>query len=150
MKITCRVGIMTIAFLVVMLVFMCAQQKPLRSGEPEVQAKSGVTESHPDVDFSMGCVECHTSMTPAVVTTWDASLHGQANVKCYVCHGDAREEFYPAGNDERCSGCHSAKAVDFVSLPETSCFDCHNGHTLKFHTSESISRVRSRTTGFQQ
>ena len=88
---------------------------------------------HPDVDFSLTCLECHTDMTPAVVDEWQSGMHGEVNVKCYVCHGDGEVEFYPSGSDDGCIGCHSPQEVDFDAVPVSSCYDCHNGHSLKFH-----------------
>jgi len=88
---------------------------------------------HPDVDFSISCVECHQEATPDAVKDWKSSMHGRMNFGCYMCHGDGQEEFYPHPGSERCIGCHSPQEVDFSQLPVKNCFDCHKGHTLKFH-----------------
>ncbi len=100
-------------------------------------AQPGATEQEPQkhmkVDFSQSCTECHTEMTPDVVAVWQESRHGETSVKCYVCHGDGEVEFSANGDDERCSGCHGDKVVDFAKAPGDRCFDCHDGHSLKFH-----------------
>ena len=91
---------------------------------------------HPEVDFSISCVECHTEVTPQVVKDWKGSMHGKMNFGCYMCHGDGQVEFFPKPGSERCIACHSGKAVDFSKTPVKNCFDCHKGHTLKFHSGD--------------
>jgi hypothetical protein len=90
-------------------------------------------DKHPEVDWSIGCAECHEEMTPKVFQEWNESRHGQVNFGCYICHGDGQEVFYKKGKDEGCLGCHAAQEVNYKQLKVKSCFDCHNGHTLKFH-----------------
>lgn len=90
-------------------------------------------EKHPDVDWTLGCQECHSEMTPDIYKDWELSKHGDVNFGCYICHGDGQEAFYPQGSDERCGGCHAGQLVEFEKTKFNSCYDCHNGHTLKFH-----------------
>lgn len=90
-------------------------------------------QKHPDVDFSISCVECHSEVTPDIVKQWRGSKHGMMNFACYMCHGDGKETFYARPKSDRCISCHPAYEVDFSSLPVKSCFGCHGGHTLKFH-----------------
>ncbi len=96
-------------------------------------AGKSAEKKHPDVDFSVSCFECHQEVTPEVAETWSKSMHGQVNIKCFICHGDGQEEFYPKPSDTRCISCHSTKEVDFGKVEATSCFSCHDGHALKFH-----------------
>jgi len=91
------------------------------------------SEKHPDVDWSLGCQECHSERTPEVYNDWYTSRHGMVNFGCYICHGDGQETFYAKGSDAQCGGCHAGQLVSFDSSKFKSCFDCHNGHTLKFH-----------------
>lgn len=88
---------------------------------------------HPEVDFSISCAECHAEETPDAYNDWKSSKHGLMNYGCYLCHGDGEVEFYPSPGTEQCIGCHSAQDVDFEKLPLKNCYDCHKGHTLKFH-----------------
>jgi hypothetical protein len=90
-------------------------------------------DKHPEVDWTLGCAECHEETTPEIFEQWSQSRHGDVGFGCYICHGDGTEEFYSKGNDERCSGCHAEQEVSFENSGMESCFDCHNGHTLKFH-----------------
>ena len=92
-------------------------------------------EKHPDVDWSISCNECHAEMTPEVFKAWENSSHGQVNFGCYICHGDGQEEFHAKGQDDGCQGCHAQQLVDFEKVKAESCFDCHDGHSLKFHNS---------------
>ena len=93
-------------------------------------------EKHPDVDFSVSCVECHTEVTPDVVKDWKSSKHGEMNFGCYMCHGDGQQEFYARPGSQRCISCHPAYEVDFSKTKASNCFDCHQGHTLKFHKTD--------------
>ncbi len=112
-------------FIIAILMFMVLFFANLMAGEKKAK--------HPDVDFSISCVECHQEETPDAVKDWKSSMHGRMNFGCYMCHGDGQEEFYPQPGTERCIGCHSPQEVDFSKLPVKNCFDCHKGHTLKFH-----------------
>lgn len=91
------------------------------------------SDEHPDVDWTIGCQECHADTTPDIFSDWEESRHGIVNFGCYICHGDGQETFYVKGNDAQCSGCHAAQLESFENSKFKSCFDCHNGHTLKFH-----------------
>ena len=90
-------------------------------------------DKHPEVDFSISCVECHTEVTPDIVKDWRGSKHGMMNFGCYMCHGDGVEEFHAKPGTEKCISCHSGQEVNFSKTPVNNCFDCHTGHTLKFH-----------------
>lgn len=90
-------------------------------------------DKHPDVDWTLSCQECHSEMTPDIYKDWELSKHGDVDFGCYICHGDGQETFYPKGTDERCGGCHAGQLVEFEETKFESCYDCHNGHTLKFH-----------------
>lgn len=90
-------------------------------------------EKHPDVDWSLSCQECHTNVTPEIYKHWENSAHGQVGFGCYICHGDGQEEFHPKGQDVGCQGCHAEQLVEFEKTKFSSCYDCHQGHTLKFH-----------------
>lgn len=90
-------------------------------------------DKHPDVDWEIGCQECHAETTPDIYADWEGSKHGMVNFGCFICHGDGQETFYPSGSDKRCGGCHAGQLVEFEKTKFESCFDCHDGHTLKFH-----------------
>ncbi|NOY60235.1 MAG: hypothetical protein GXO75_15095 [Calditrichaeota bacterium] len=94
-------------------------------------------EKHPEVDFSVGCVECHSEVTPEATAEWQHSKHGKFKVGCFVCHGDGEVNFKSKPDDESCISCHSDYEVDWSKSKEKSCFDCHKGHTLKFHQERS-------------
>jgi hypothetical protein len=99
----------------------------------KMQNQFSAKDKHPDVDWSIGCAECHADATPEVFSKWENSRHGKVNFGCYMCHGDGQEQFSAKGNDDSCLGCHSSQEVDFNKSKVKSCFDCHEGHTLKFH-----------------
>jgi hypothetical protein len=95
--------------------------------------ESETKEKHIDVDYTISCMECHVQETPEITKEWKESEHGAMNYGCYMCHGDGEEEFYAKPGTERCISCHSDQDVDFSKVAVNNCFDCHQGHTLKFH-----------------
>jgi hypothetical protein len=103
---------------------------PLIAGDKQQQ-------KHPEVENfeKISCVECHTEVTPDIVKDWKSSKHGKMNFACYMCHGDGIEEFNAVPATDRCISCHSGQ-IDFSNLKQNQCFDCHQGHTLKFHMSK--------------
>lgn len=92
-------------------------------------------KKHPQVpNFkNESCVNCHKEVTPDIVKDWKSSKHGEMNFGCYMCHGDGQQEFYVKPGADRCISCHGDYAVDFSKTKFNNCFDCHQGHTLKFH-----------------
>jgi len=113
---------------IVILAFLLIVAHQLTASDQDKPTK------HPEADFSISCVECHTETTPDIVEEWKSSKHGMMNFACYMCHGDGVEEFWPKPSTDRCTSCHSAQTVEWDKAPVKNCFDCHKGHTLKFHT----------------
>jgi len=98
-----------------------------------ISAFTSEADKHPVVDFSSSCLECHSEETPEVATAWQEGKHGTFQVGCFICHGDGEERFAAKPGDESCITCHSDYELDWDKLQVKSCFDCHQGHTLKFH-----------------
>jgi len=70
------------------------------------------------VAFADDCVDCHSKVTPNIVSDWQLSLHAQNGVTCNVCHGD---------------GHHSAADVANASLPTPeTCAMCHRERVEQF------------------
>jgi len=90
-------------------------------------------EKHAAVDFSISCEECHAENTPEITKDWQDGKHGTFKVGCFICHGDGVERFEAKPGDGSCISCHSDYEVDWSKSKSKSCFDCHDGHTLKFH-----------------
>lgn len=133
-----RMRMLMPAFLIIgfmLLLFACAQNEAMRNAEQSA-APVSATGKHVEVDFSQSCYDCHLNTSPEIVAKWETGKHGQVNVGCFVCHGDGEEEFFAKPQGERCSGCHSAKEVNFAALPVKNCFGCHGGHDLKFHQAD--------------
>ena len=64
------------------------------------------------------CVECHTKITPNIVTDWQLSKHSTNDIGCDGCHGD---------------GHTSAADVDQVTLPTyETCGTCHATQSEQF------------------
>ncbi|MBC8215683.1 MAG: hypothetical protein H8E64_04130 [Candidatus Marinimicrobia bacterium] len=96
---------------------------------PALQVQS--TEIHEDVDFSLGCTECHEEETPDIFEDWAISGHGAMNYGCYICHGDGTIEFYPEPSIDGCTSCHESAAGHLMRVENDGCFECHDGHSLE-------------------
>lgn len=124
-----------------LMVLACAQTENLRSNGTMPAASPASSQAneqtaaqkHPEVEFTVGCYECHTEATPEVAEQWYQSTHGKLNIGCFICHDDGIEEFSPKPTTERCLTCHTRQEVNFAKSEASSCFSCHNGHTLTFH-----------------
>ncbi|KPK81108.1 MAG: cytochrome C [Gemmatimonas sp. SM23_52] len=64
------------------------------------------------------CVDCHSEVTPGIVSDWRLSKHSGAGVACAVCHGGAHA---------------SAEDVDKVVIPTPeTCATCHADRVEQF------------------
>ncbi len=64
------------------------------------------------------CIECHSKVTPNIVSDWKLSKHSSADVGCATCHGD-----------EHTSAGDVAKVK--IPTPDT-CADCHSDQVAQF------------------
>lgn len=101
-----------------------------QSDTTPLATKAAKVATHPVVDFSLSCVECHEGVTPTITAKWSASGHGRVNFGCYICHGDGEETFAAKPGTDGCISCHSGSMEHLNSVGQTSCFECHDGHTL--------------------
>lgn len=128
--------IVKIAFTIIVsaiFIMACAASKEVKKPVEAPKPVAEKLEKHPDVDYSISCMECHETETPEQVEEWRSSPHGKMNFGCYMCHGDGVEEFAASPGSERCVSCHSDQEVDFTKCKLDNCFDCHQGHSLQFH-----------------
>ena len=94
---------------------------------------------HPAVAASQECGDCHGEE----FTEWQSSKHGQAMVKCLVCHGAIESDFIPKPASARCIACHGENVRHLDDRPPTkgkSCFACHSPHLLNPHSHEKGGR----------
>jgi hydroxylamine dehydrogenase len=65
------------------------------------------------------CVECHSQITPNIVSDWKLSKHGVDNqIDCTRCHGDEHTSAQDAAKAkiptaETCAGCHPERLTQF-------------------------------------
>ena len=89
---------------------------------PASFAADGVSASarnqQQDVSPSAQCVECHSKVTPGVVSDWKLSKHAGVGVGCDTCHGadhttatDASKAKIPT--PETCGQCHQTQVEQF-------------------------------------
>ena len=133
------------AFLLVIFIYGCcaavATSKEVVEKKAEKVAQKTTmkmeTNKHEDVDWGVGCQDCHSEVTPDIFAEWEESRHGTVGFGCYICHGDGEETFHPAGSTDGCIGCHdSYEEKCGVAAKDKSCFSCHNGHTLELYASK--------------
>jgi hydroxylamine dehydrogenase len=64
------------------------------------------------------CIECHSKITPNIVSDWKLSKHSQVEVSCVSCHGDQHTS---AGDvvkvkiptPDTCATCHQTQVEQF-------------------------------------
>ncbi len=68
--------------------------------------------------FAQTCVQCHTKVTPGVVSDWELSKHSKVGTTCAGCHGDLH---------------NSAQNVDKAHIPTPqTCWLCHEERVGQF------------------
>jgi hydroxylamine dehydrogenase len=72
----------------------------------------------PQAGLAAGCVDCHKSTSPNIVSDWQLSKHGQSGIGCEVCHGDQHTGASDASKaqiptPDTCAMCHDAKVKQF-------------------------------------
>src|SRR3974377_614281 len=67
---------------------------------------------------SYKCVDCHSKVTPNIVSDWKQSRHNEAGISCDTCHGtdhmtaaDAAKAKIPT--PETCGQCHETQVAQF-------------------------------------
>ncbi len=64
------------------------------------------------------CVDCHSKVTPNIVSDWKLSKHSQKDVGCSACHGDEHKSSNDVANvriptPETCALCHENRVNEF-------------------------------------
>jgi len=64
------------------------------------------------------CIDCHTKVTPHIVSDWKLSKHSQVEVTCISCHGDQHTSASDVAKvkiptPETCSACHQTQVEQF-------------------------------------
>ena len=74
--------------------------------------------SVPQADLGPACVQCHSQVTPKIVTDWKASKHSEAGISCDACHGgdhttatDVAKAKIPT--PDTCGTCHATQVAQF-------------------------------------
>lgn len=75
-------------------------------------------EGKPATAARQECVNCHTDVTPGIVSDWELSAHSKWEVTCSVCHGAEHmtaDDFHLAGavTAEKCIMCHQIRGDQF-------------------------------------
>lgn len=69
-------------------------------------------------DMGSKCVDCHSKITPNIVSDWKLSKHSQAEISCVTCHGDQHQ---------------SASDVSKVKIPTPdTCAQCHQSQVEQY------------------
>jgi hydroxylamine dehydrogenase len=64
------------------------------------------------------CVECHSKVTPNIVSDWKLSKHSQNEIGCADCHGDQHQSAADASKakiptPETCAQCHQTQVEQY-------------------------------------
>lgn len=64
------------------------------------------------------CIDCHSKVTPNIVSDWKLSKHSQAEITCVACHGDQHQSAADAGKakiptPETCAQCHQTQVEQY-------------------------------------
>jgi len=120
------------------------------------------------------CVDCHSQVTPGIVSDWRLSKHSGGGVGCAVCHGgahasaeDVEEVVIPT--PETCATCHADRVAQFKAgkhafawaamraMPTThwqpmALIDgmkgCGGCHKIGLKTAEEIEALKESGAGF--
>jgi hypothetical protein len=120
------------------------------------------------------CVDCHTKVTPSIVSDWKLSRHAENDVFCSGCHGDEHSTAQDVAKVKiptpaTCAECHEEKVEQFkagkhafawaameamptihwqpMSLTEgmKGCGGCHK---IGLKTEEEIAKLKAEGSGF--
>ncbi len=77
-------------------------------------------EPAPAQQSASACVDCHTQMTPGIVSDYQLSKHSARGVDCSVCHGNKHSsttdvELVSIPTPETCAVCHAERVEQFKS-----------------------------------
>jgi hydroxylamine dehydrogenase len=64
------------------------------------------------------CIECHSKVTPNIVSDWKLSKHSQLDVTCVTCHGDQHTSADDVAKvkiptPDTCATCHQAQVEQY-------------------------------------
>jgi hydroxylamine dehydrogenase len=64
------------------------------------------------------CIDCHTKVTPNIVSDWKLSKHSQVEVNCVACHGDQHTSATDVAKvkiptPDTCATCHSTQVGQY-------------------------------------
>lgn len=64
------------------------------------------------------CVNCHTKITPSIVTDWQLSKHSKNKIDCSECHGNQHKSARDVAKvkiptPDTCANCHELKVKQF-------------------------------------
>jgi hydroxylamine dehydrogenase len=67
---------------------------------------------------SAKCIDCHTKITPNIVSDWKLSKHSGADVDCVVCHGAGHTSADDVANvkmptPDTCATCHADQVAQY-------------------------------------
>ncbi|HET7205460.1 MAG TPA: multiheme c-type cytochrome [Terriglobales bacterium] len=64
------------------------------------------------------CIDCHTRITPKIVSDWKLSKHSQAEIDCTACHGSSHMSASDVSKvkiptPDTCAACHQTQVEQF-------------------------------------
>lgn len=79
---------------------------------------SSLLYSADEASTASQCVECHSKVTPNIVSDWKLSKHSQAEITCVACHGDQHTSASDVSKvklptPDTCATCHSTQVEQY-------------------------------------
>ncbi len=125
-------------------------------------------------EIVQGCVDCHTKVTPFVVSEWKRSKHSANMVSCLMCHGvehmsEKDVDKAATVKPELCIMCHEAQGKQFAAGKHSMAWKavqalpsahwqpmafiegikgCDSCHKIGFKTEKEIRELRKQGAGF--
>ena len=64
------------------------------------------------------CIDCHSKVTPRIVSDWKLSKHSQVDVNCTACHGDQHTSAADVAKvkiptPDTCAQCHQTQVEQY-------------------------------------
>lgn len=120
------------------------------------------------------CVDCHTEVTPSIVSDWKLSKHSARKIDCSVCHGSDHKSAADVNRvdiptPDTCSLCHPSRVAQYKKGKHAAAWvamnamptihyqpmsliqgmkGCGGCHKIGLKTPEEIKQLKSEGAGF--
>ena len=77
-----------------------------------------VSSGYAETSATNSCIDCHSKVTPKIVSDWKLSKHSQSSIDCAVCHGDEHKSVADVAKvriptPDTCAQCHATQVEQY-------------------------------------